>query len=90
MLLDALPKTMCKEKLVFTECFSVTIQECRSLVAKFVTPCFRQFENEITENINREQFINIADDIGQCVGDRYYESLKKELKVDEACYDSLK
>lgn len=90
MLLDTLPETMCKEKVIFTECYSVTIQECKTLVAKSVTPCFKQFESKINENINREQFINISNDIGKCVGDKYYKSLKKELKIDLACYNSSK
>ena len=78
----------CQEKVIFTECYSVTIQECKTLVAKSVTPCFKQFESKINENINREQFINISNDIGKCVGDKYYKSLgetinnrKKKLKL---------
>ncbi len=79
---------MCKEKLIFTECYSVTIQECKTLVEKSVTPCFKKYESKIIENISREQFINIADDIGKCVGELYYRSLKEELKLDVACYNS--
>jgi len=90
MLVDTLPETMCKEKLIFTECYSVSIQECKTLVAKSVTPCFKQFESNINGNINREQFINIADDIGKCVGSKYYKNLKKENKVNFACYNSSK
>ncbi len=90
MLIDTLPETMCKEKLIFIECYSVSIHECKTLVAKSVTPCFKQFESKINGNINQEQFINIADDIGKCVGNKYYKSLKKELKLDLACYNSSK
>jgi len=90
MLLDTLPETMCKEKVIFTECYSVTTQECKTLVTKSVTPCFEQFKSKINGNINREQFINIADDIGKCVGDKYYKVLQKENKVDSACYNSSK
>lgn len=43
MLLNTSPETMCKENPIFTECYSVTIQECKTLVAKSVTPCFKQF-----------------------------------------------
>lgn len=90
MLLNTLPESMCKENLIFTECYSVTIQDCKTLVAKSVTPCFSQFENKINGNINREQFINIADDIGECVGSKYYKTLQKEHKVDAVCYNSPK
>lgn len=90
MLLNTLPETMCKEKLIFTECYSVTIQDCKTLVAKSVTPCFTQFENKLNGKITREQFINIADDIGQCVGNKYSETLQKENKVDLVCYHSPK
>jgi len=90
MLLDTLPGTMCKEKLIFTECYSITIKECKTLVAKSVTPCFKQFEGKINKNINREQFINIADDIGKCVGHKYYTILQRENRVDSDCYNSSK
>ena len=90
MLLNVLPETMCKENLIFTECYSVTIQECKTVVANSVTPCFKQFENKINENTNREQFINIADNIGKCVGSRYSKILQKEDKLDLACYLSPK
>ncbi|MDD2896596.1 MAG: hypothetical protein PHG81_11335 [Aliarcobacter sp.] len=90
MLLQTLPETTCKEKLIFIECYFVTIQECKILIEKSVTPCFEQFENKVNGNISREQFINIAGDIGKCVGSKYYKILQKENKVDLTCYHSPK
>ena len=40
--------------------------------------------------MNREKFINIADDIGECIGSKYSKTLQKEDKLDLGCFYSLK
>ena len=49
MLLNTLPESMCKENLIFTACYSVTIQDCKTLVAQSVTPCLYNLKIKLME-----------------------------------------
>jgi len=66
---DILPAALCQDKGFFRACFSVSVDECHSLITDATKSCARQYSSQIPELLEQpKDGTEWGTKIGVCVG----------------------
>ncbi len=83
-IVEELPRLACSSEM-YKECYSVSEEECTTLMALFAESCFKTYENNMTADKTLNELAEVGNKIGYCTGFIYDMTLQKAKKADVQC-----